>query len=385
MVQSYFILASVKRVFSLLALLFPAVIFAAADSSAYEMKGGKWGFELNYQTGPVLRHSKKIKEVPRDWTQGFELDYFRRSLGQKPWMKSLNYPEYGIALNYWHIGNPAVFGDAVSLMGYAKFFVVRSKVVNAYVRLGGGLGVVTKYYDYTDNPRNNILGGPLNMAVQLRVGLDWKIHPQVQLVTAGTFSHFSNASAKLPNYGMNIASLTVGIKYYPKLTTLSYNYSRQKHKHPNEVMIKYGFGLHEAYGIGGSMSAAHVVTAVYARYTSYGNKVFGGVCMEYFPSVRNYLVFNESTDKKSAVRKSFNGSVYFGDELMLGRVGMFFGMGVYFVRSMATASQVYFKVGGNYYYAQFGKDKQYKLFVGMNVKSHLSIAQYWEVATGACF
>ncbi|MFN8309470.1 MAG: acyloxyacyl hydrolase [Chitinophagales bacterium] len=381
-------LNTVSRKSNVAAVKMAAVIFMVLTAlhgiAQNSFRTGKWGIETNYQIGPIIKHSKKIKEVPKELSQGFEVSYFRKSLGEKPWMKPLNFPEYGVNFNYFHFGEAAVFGQAFSLMGYAKFYIVRSKVANLYARIGGGLGYVTKYYNYETNPRNNILSGPINMAVQIRLGLEWKLHPQVLLNTAFTFSHFSNSSAKQPNYGINITAATVGLKVFPKVSPVSYNCVKEMPKKKNEVIIKYSLGLQETYGFNGPISFTQVGTVCYARYTSFGNKFFGGLTMEYYPVVRNFLVYNEIADKKTAVRKSFTGSVILGDEILLGRFGMFYGLGIYLFKTPATLTPVYFKVGGNLYYARFGKDQRYKMFVGMNVKSHLSVAQYWEVSTGIC-
>jgi hypothetical protein len=77
--------------------------------------------------------------------------------------------------------------------------------------------------------------------------------------------------------------------------------------------------------------------------------------------------------------------LFWGDEVLVGRIGYFIGLGVYVSGSKMMTKPIYFKTGCNYYLAEFGKRKGFKCFVGMNVKSHTSVAQYWEVATGMCF
>jgi opacity protein-like surface antigen len=89
-------------------------------------------------------------------------------------------------------------------MAYARFFVYRSRFVNLYVRVGSGYGYITRKFDYLTNPTNNIISTNINMAVQIKMGMEWKLSPNVQLNTAFAFDHFSNSGANLPNYGANL-------------------------------------------------------------------------------------------------------------------------------------------------------------------------------------
>ena len=206
-------------------------------------KSGKWGLEADYLTGKILRHTPKIKHVPSELTQGFQIDYYMKTLGEKPWHKPLNFPEVGATFLFLRFGENKVFGDAIALMGYAKFFIYRSKVVDFYTRVGAGYGIITKKYDYLTNPTNNVISTTINMAVQIRMGMDWKINQYIQLNTAFCFDHFSNAAANLPNYGANLLLGTVGLKIIPKPIDMSYDCHKTTNFKKNEVIWQYTLGI----------------------------------------------------------------------------------------------------------------------------------------------
>ncbi len=354
-------------------------------SFAQSFRSGKWGIEANYQLGTFIKHSPKIIRVPHELSHGFELVGFKKTLGEQNWQKPLNFPEIGGSFSYFHFGDNKIFGDAYLIMAIAKFYAFRTKYVNGYVRIGGGFAALTKHYDYLTNPENNIVSSTINMAAQFRIGLEWKASPYSVINTAFTFSHFSNSSIKLPNFGINMAIATVGIKVFPQLKTLEYNCEKMKPLKKNEVIIKYSLGLQQAYGQNGPAYPVHVATILYSRYTSTANKVFGGFSFEYARAVHDFIVVQELDTKKNAKLKAFFPSIYVGDELMVGKVGMFLGLGVYVIKNNFVTSPIYIKAGGNYYFAETGKRKGIKFFVGTNVKSHLQVAQYWEFSTGACF
>ena len=354
-----------------------------------KFKTGKWGIEANYLTGNFLKHG--VDYIPKELAQGFEINYFKKTLGEKPWHKGMNFPEIGASFTFIHFGDNQVFGDAIALMAYAKFFMVRSKVVDFYTRIGGGYGILTRKYDPATNPKDELVSTTINLAVQLRFGLDWKINEYVQIVTAGSFNHFSNAGMKLPNYGINIPTGTIGIKVTPKPQELSYNCERKKDFKKNEIIWKYSIGIQQLHSISYYTRVPTRQYPVpsgmiaYARYINPGNKFYGGLSFEYFPSVRDYIIMNDIHTKYGATFEASIPSVILGNEFMLGRVGMFYSAGVYLWKSTPTVTPVYFKVGANVYLAEIAKRKGTKFFVGNNVKAHINVAQYNEFSVGGTF
>jgi hypothetical protein len=352
---------------------------------AQEFNSGKWGFEATYLTGSYIKHSPEIIRIPSSLSHGAELVFFKKTLGEKSWHMSLNFPEVGGGFSYYHFGDNDIFGDAYTIMGFSKFFLFRSKYVNGFARIGGGVSFLTKTYDYLRNPENNIVASTINKFAQLRLGLEWKVSPYASINTSFTFSHISSSAIKLPNYGINMALGSIGVKVYPQLKTLEYNCVKTKPVKKNEIMIRYSLGLHEAYTENGPVYPVHIATVLYSRYTSHGNKVFGGFSFEFLQIIRDITRIQELGDRNYANMQSFFPSLYLGDEIMVGNVGIFFGTGIYLKKNDFLKKPVYFKTGGHYYFYNFGKNKGVKLFVGTNVKSHLFVAQFWEFSSGVCF
>ena len=349
---------------------------------AQNIKTGKWGFEVNTTIGKIVKHSPKINYVPKSISQGLEVAFVYKTMGEKPWHNSLNYPEVGASYQFIRFGEQAVFGDAHVLLGTAKFYLARTKVVNFYARVGGGYAWLTKPFNALKNPDNNIIGSHLNIAAQLRIGAEWKINEMILLNTAFSFTHFSNGSIKQPNYGINMLAGTFGFKVFPQIKNYSYQCQKNKPKKPNEVFIKYTLGLQEKYGSNGPLYPVHAGSVGYGYYTSYGNKVLSGITFEYFTSIADFVRVQELS-KRSPLYEATNTSFFIGDEIKLGKIGMYFIGGVYFQKKMMTPNIMYFRLGGNIYFAEMGKHKQYKIFGGSGMKAHLNIADYWEFNAGA--
>jgi len=350
---------------------------------------GKWGIEVNYTAGQILKHG--VDSIPNRPSHGIEIDYFMRTLGEKPWHRGMNYPEIGGAFTFYYFADNKAFGDAISLMAYGKFFMVRSRYVNFYTRIGGGYGVLTRRYNSVTNPADDLISTTVNLSVQLRIGLDWKINEWLQLNTAISFNHFSNSGMDLPNYGINIPGATIGIRVFPQPRELGYNCDHKKDFKKNEIIWKYSIGIQQlhsfVYNITPSTRKYPVPGGMiaYARYINYNIKFYGGLSFEYFPAIRDYLVYNDIHTRYSPTFESAIPSAILGNEFILGRLSMFYSAGAYLWKNTAAITPLYFKVGMNLYLAEIRKRKGTTFFFGNNVKAHLNVAQYNEFSVGGTF
>ena len=137
-----------------------AILFSMKNTMAQPATfvSSKWGLEADYMGGRFLKHGTSY--VPTDISNGFELSYFKKTLGDKPWHRGMNYPEVGATFTYFHFADNKVFGDAFAVLASAKFYLVRSRIADFYIRLSSGYGIVTRRYNATDNPFNTLLSSP---------------------------------------------------------------------------------------------------------------------------------------------------------------------------------------------------------------------------------
>lgn len=360
-----------------------------AFAQTYGFMAGKWGLEAQYIGGRFLNHGAKYN--PADPSHGFEVAYFKKTLGEKPWHRGMNFPEVGAAFTYFAFADRQVFGNAVSFMGTAKFFLVRSKVVNLYVKMGSGYGFLTRRYDAAENPNNSLISSPINMAVMLRAGLEWKLSKHVHFNTAVSFHHFSNSGAHLPNIGLNMPNVTLGLKVFPRVQELNYNCEKPTGFKRNELIWKISIGIQQLHKVADNVPVSKRKYPVpggmlaYARYINPGNKVYMGLSVEHFPAVKEYITSNHITPKHSLAFESTVPSVVVGDEFVFGWVSMFYSAGVYLWRNTATVSPVYFKAGMNLYFVTVPKKRGIRFFFGNNVKAHTNVAQYNDLNIGGTF
>lgn len=362
--------------------------FAILLVKAFDPTGaiGRYSVESNYQFGRIIPHNKKFTTPITGYTHSFELSFYKQTMGEKAWQRKAHYPELGGSFIMAYNADQKVFGNAYMLLAVAKFWIVRSRYVDFYLRLGTGLAFVPTHFDLIKNPTNNVIGSTINSADQFRLGIDIKPINQVQLSVGVTFTHYSNAISKYPNLGINVPALTVGVRYFPKVSNkLSYNHTPvPKPNKKNEVMVRLSLGYSEMQTAGGPKYAHYIGTINYARYTSIINKVLAGASVEFFQGEYEYLQIQEIETKESHTMHAMKFSLFAGDEIVLGRVGLLFAAGGY-VYNPTKGVPVYARLGINYYLPDFGKNKSTRFFIGMSMKTHFLVAQYYDAGFGIAF
>lgn len=334
----------------------------------------------SYYYGIIFKHSTKFLPDVTEKSHAFEMAISKVTKGDKPWQRKLNYPEIGGALFAARFGDNEIFGNAFAIIPYAKFWLARGRKIDFYARIGFGLGYVTKAYDRVSNPTNNVIGSKLNNCTQFSFGLDYKVDRELSFFTALNFTHFSNASFQSPNLGINYLAFSTGFRYLPKATKGGYNQSPvPKPKQKNFFRLNYAMAFYETRAPGGPKYPIYVLSAAYSRATSINNRVFTGVNYAFDVGKKEYIswfVIDEKPIKASDL------SIFVGDELFFGRVSFDALIGVYLLKAYETKPPVFAKLGMNYHALRFGETKEKSLFIGVHMKTHYSVAQYFDVGIG---
>ncbi|MCD8528895.1 MAG: hypothetical protein LRY27_02760 [Chitinophagales bacterium] len=71
-----------------------------------------------------------------------------------------------------------------------------------------------------------------------------------------------------------------------------------------------------------------------------------------------------------------------GDELFLGRVSLDALFGVYMLKAHDNNTPIFAKLGLNYHAYRFGEQNAKSLFVGVHMKTHYFVAQYFDISIG---
>ncbi len=193
---------------------FLALLFVIYSSIAFcQFHNGNSAFSFKYKPGFLAAHRGTMAHIPQKNTSGFEVSFCRRINENKPWGASFRFPLIGITGYYSNLGNDLILGKGFGAYSFIEFPFVDTKRFLVSCKLASGLGIVTKIYDPITNPKNSAMGSHLNALICF--GMDARIHlnKQFSVHLSADLTHMSNAASKVPNLGINMPTLGIGLDY----------------------------------------------------------------------------------------------------------------------------------------------------------------------------
>lgn len=360
-------------------------ILCTAFSKERPLPTHKWGLEADYQIGKIFKHTKNFQPIIGGVSQGVQITAFKQTDGSKAWQRKLKYPEIGGGFAAILHHNKDTIGNAYATFAYFSYPIVRSKIVDFMLRFSGGIAYTTKHYDEIKNPNNNVLSSPINVFVETRLGLNFKLHPSVQLLTGLAFSHYSNGAVRLPNLGINTPTFTIGLRYLNQSKPLEINKEPvEKPNLKNEMGFVCNLGFQDITRFTKDKDWLVYSTAVqYARYFNIVNKLYCGSLLE-FDFGHPHLTENQDLAKDKLLPKAATRfSLYVGNEISFGRTSLFYAVGAYLYTAYKMPLPIYFKIGTAINFLAL--EKKNRPFINFAIKTHEGTAQYTEIGIGSNF
>jgi Lipid A 3-O-deacylase (PagL) len=272
-----------------------------------------------------------------------EFDISTQTTGKKFWQQAAGYPVLGIGIIYGNSGSREYIGN---LAGIFPFFTIPLYKKNSFsfnCRFGIGVGWIQKPFNVETNYENLVIGSHLNACINFRFSAALRIQRQLYLDMGFAFTHLSNGSTKLPNLGLNIPSLTVGVRYNlnPALKMIS-RPAPLFEKKINYYLFVSG-AVKEAYPLESASYLVGLVNFEMLKEFSYRGRFGGGFNITYDPSLATEIpnspiyAFDQSKPKTEA-------SIYGSYEYVLGRLSVPLQFGVYLYNNYPV-SWVYQVIG----------------------------------------
>jgi hypothetical protein len=345
------------------------------QSSYYVSASGHYGFLWAHRDNMLHLYKQHIGAV--------EISAWKSCTGFKPWHKQFRDPQIGAALMIIPLGNPEELGTAIGLYPYLNFPLVHGrKKFSLNFRWGWGLGWVTKKFDRIENHKNIAIGSHLNAVVSFRLNTMWQVSERLYVETGLGFTHFSNGAMTLPNLGLNIPMLNVGVHY--KVKTL--NCARKKNESPGKIActdslvcnrkwhlaVVLAAGSNQIAPIGGSRFGLVTVQSSYMKNTSAKHRFGGGIDLMYSQALRHAQIIDSIP---VTVLENIQVGVKFSHELVLGRVSFPMEAGVYAYTKYKGNVPIYTRLGVRYLVTDH-------LLLHFSLKTHFAKAEYLDAGFG---
>lgn len=365
---------------------FLCIVFTLACSSlkAQQAAWSGFGIESNVMVGKIWKHNARFKGPLPDRSYSVELNFIKKTYGQKDWHQRRRYPQVGVGIYYNNYNLPDVYGQVFGIFPNIQLPLVHTGNFEWTFRAGMGVCYDTKPYERLPEPNteNVAIGGHWNNISPFSTDIRWCVNEHWDLQAGFNFSHVSNAAFQQPNLGINMYGAHLGLRYFPvssrpekikrNLTPLSNRWL---------VQARASIAFIESNPADGPLNPVYM-GAVFAskRYWS-KNKVYAGI--DYYYNTAKYAKLKSIEHfQGSEFSQSTQAAVFLGNEFLLGRLGILFQAGYYLHRMDEQNEKLYQKLGGNFYIVQRENGPVKELFFSAILKTHMANAELFEMGLG---
>lgn len=148
---------------------------------------------------------------------GGEFTYhINKNMNPRPWMRMLNLNSIDLVFNYKHMGDvmlvsdprSGLFGNTYAFLTALNFTLLKTRYGELWAAPGLGIGYLGQTY-FTN--QNQLIGSHLNFASRMALKIATKISPSMKLSAGVDMLHFSNGAIRIPNHGINVSSVSLGL------------------------------------------------------------------------------------------------------------------------------------------------------------------------------
>lgn len=324
---------------------------------------------LRWHGGFLFAHHPDMRHLVTRHLQGFELNYQRRFSGQKDWHHAYNMPSWGISGLVVPGVNPKV-GSALAVFPYYYLPLTGDKSVQLNIKVGAGLGVLTKRYKRVENHKNNAISTHLNAAIQLGLDLRVKILPRLNWETGLFITHLSNGAVRMPNLGLNFITVSSGVSYRlsptPQPATQNAPFERNKNI---QWSLFAGAGLKQS-----QVGQSHILPAVTVQLLAekrLTRKFSLGAGAELNYNKALPLVY-EAKNVVAGPAAPLRGGLLVSTTFHFGRMALFVQAGGYVLDTALLDGRIFNRFGIRH-------DVTDRLRLNLSLRTHFAKADHFEV------
>ena len=323
-----------------------------------------------FHYGFIIAHHSEMLFLTQGHVSIAEICVSRPSYGAKYWNQLFRFPEPGISICVFDLGNPKYLGNLYSICPYIDFPINHSLRSKICFRAGGGLCYLTKPFDRVTNYKDIAIGSHLNGFMNFRFTFKEEINQRIRLDFGMGMSHCSNGAFKMPNLGLNMPTVDIGLGYslYPCPTPQKFDTLPLCDKRPF-LSLSLAGALSQINPPGGHDFGAVVISA--AVYRRWNHKNMWNAGLEFFYNEANY---QEIVRTDASVRRSryIQPAAKIGYSLIVGRLSMPLDLGFYFYDKVnGEPFPMYEKIGLRYQISDH-------LLIGTSLKTYFARAEFFE-------
>lgn len=336
-----------------------------------------------------MAHRPAIAYLQQNHSNSFQCYLIKRTDGSQSWHSDYGRPYIGLSYRITDFGNREEIGLGHSVVMMARFpLFPQAQKWQSAIDFGYGLGFIERPFDVESNYKNLASGSTVNAAFSLALTSSYALNPQLKVCGGIDFLHFSNGAARMPNLGLNVPGLLIGLNYRFDFQDQSAPTQSRDEKVPLTKGTEpssykrtraYGaFGLKEIYPPNQGTYSIYAFNAQHHRTVGRKGLWGGGIDLIHDSSLPAKLRRDSGTLKQNTFNSSFRTGIFASAGLQMGPWSAYLQTGAYVTNPVKSDGDVYNRLALHY---QFKKG----LFLCMNLKSHFGKADYIEWGAGYSF
>ena len=384
LIRKSHILKRIKIILLLFLIYFPDVLSQAAKESLFT----DVIIDAKVHYGTIMPHRKFMRHLVTGHSTFAMISVSKQLYGNKSWEQIYNYPAKGFAFHYINLGNQEQLGNAYGIYPYISFPCIRSKNYTFSYRWGAGVGFVEKPFDREDNYKNNAVSTKINFLMSVMLESRWKINNYLSLTADFGFTHMSNGDIKLPNLGINVADLGLGVSYNiaqkgfdRKDKGKEFVFRKDTLSHPDKGLV---YTFMAVFGVKKTIPVDvrnYLTYAIYSNFTkSVGKRRRLGLGIDIFYDDSNIALYNSDTTNTFSDKEIefIKPGIHFSHVLVIGKLMAVTEIGVYLHDKYKRDGPIYHRIALRHYIYK-------NLLFNFSVKSHWANADYFEWGLGYRF
>lgn len=369
-------LKAIKTLLSILTVLCGSTLLAQdQDTSKFRLIT-----KVSYHNGVLLPHRIAMQHIPKETTNGFELNFEKSSNNSKDWEKLYNNPTFGVSLLYTSTGNHDVLGNAFGANAYLLLPIFSTSGFRLQTSWGWGVGYLGKKFDRVENFKNNAIGSHINLFASIKLKAEIYVSPVDAILVGGAFNHWSNSGIRKPNLGINIPTWSIGYmhKFYEptlrprKLTKLERKAYQPELKNEFTIMPIIGFtalNIHDQ-----KIYNTYAFQLNYSRLWSAKYKVNLSWDQFYNTAFRKKMNLDVETKDKTA----FQSGIMASYEQTIGGFGIIIGWGAYIFDQTQRNDPFYHRFGTRFTLGE-------NIIINTTLHTHWAVSDHLEIGVGYKF
>ncbi len=355
--------------------------------------------------GQVINNYIYMDSFPERSLAMVEEIYFgTQTKGQKEWHQSYGYPQVGVSFFYGTMGNRQELGMVLGFIPTITFNSLNTNKWNVKINVGLGFSYYQTPYDSISNPYNILIGSHITNLSIASLFVHRQINEKLTAEIGLSVMHSSNGHYQVPNAGLNLPSLKIGLQYQFRASPVLLEKKVTENTWDTKLNLRVGVGIHEFAGttdpVGTPKYLVHTYSVYLSKVLSFKSNFHTGFILRNYESYRHYIEENNLYDTDLALKSSVV-SYFIGHEFIFGRLALltYGGLDIYnpFYKKYADIKERSYnfsrfvqtytssRIGLNYYWKPIGSDTKFNAFSGIFVHANFGQADFVELSTGVVF